>query len=149
MPYTQRRFISACLVSIGCLATPVAAQPDSQRPSWPRLQSTQSFIDAMALPSEQQDSSTKQAVIQLTTSAVPKSEDASRLALEYVVKGPGLDARDGWTVTALFRLAISVPTFANARDLVWEVRIYRMPGEIVRVLWVSTSTKSVREVFPG
>jgi len=147
---SRERIIKASILAIGltCSGRPLASQRDAELAAASQVRSTQSLLETIALPPEKRDVLTKQVVIQLAASAVPRMEDASRVALGYVVSGPGLDARDGWKVTGLFRLAVPISALASPGDLVWKVRVHRMPGEIVRVLLVSTTTKSVREMFP-
>lgn len=135
-----------------CSVVLLFAQDDQPfKASLDRLRATQNLLDTITLPQEKQDPLTKSAVTQLAASAVPLVQDASRLAVDAitVAQGPGLDMRDGWKVTALFRLANSVPTFGAEGDLIWEVRVHRDNGTIIRVLWVSTTTKAVRELVPS
>jgi hypothetical protein len=83
--------------------------------------------------------------------AVRTAKDAEHVALRYVTVGPdrlGLDARDLFQTGEPFRLANDVPDFSTKNDQIWEVRVVRAGGAVVRVLWVSGGTSAVRQVFP-
>ena len=126
-------------------------QADAVLATQVRLKATQNFIDFIKLPPDQQTPMVKEVATKLGASAVPRAEDAWRLALAALDDGPGHPSSDGLTVTGLVRMGASggVPALGSTGDLVWEVRANRgSPGEIVRVLWVSTTTKAVRELVP-
>jgi hypothetical protein len=132
---------------------PVAqdAKADAILATQVRLMATQNFIDFIKLPPDQQTPIVKEVVTKLAASVVPRAEDAWRLALAALDDGPGHPSSDGLTVTGLVRIGANggVPGLGSTGDLVWEVRANRgSPGEIVRVLWVSTTTKAVRELVP-
>jgi hypothetical protein len=133
-----------------CSFTLLVAQSDHpDAASAARLRATQSFMDTISLVPEKQDSLTKEAVAKLAGSAVPTANDAASLAFSALVSGPGLSAQDGWTVTGLFGLGSPLAGFGAQGDLVWEVRVHRGPARVIRVLWVSTTTKAVRALVPS
>ena len=104
--------------------------------------------DGVGKPAGQQDDFTKKEAEKLAKSQVPTSEEASKLALAAFVKQPGLDARESWRVVGLYRIGRDVTDFAKAEDLVWEIRITRMGEGVSGIVWVSTTTKSAKVLFP-
>ena len=128
-----------------------ATQADADLAARIRLNATQNFIDFVKLPQDQQSPLVKEVAAKLAASVVPSAEDAWRLALAALDDGPGHPSSDGLTVTGLVSIGASggIPSFGSRGDLVWEVRANRgSAGQIVRVLWVSTTTKAVRELVP-
>lgn len=90
----------------------------------------------------------KEQIQKLAKSQVPHAEDAQSLALEAFQKMPGLDARENWRTTGLFRAGRDVKDFAKEGDLVWEVRISRSGSGVSGIIWVSTTTKKAKVLFP-
>ena len=128
-----------------------APQADAVLATQVRLKATQNFIDFIKLPPDQQTPMVKAVATKLAASIVPRAEDAWRLALAALDDGPGHPSSDGLTVTGLVSIGANggIPSFGSTGDLVWEVRANRgSSGNIVRVLWVSTTTKAVRELVP-
>jgi hypothetical protein len=108
------------------------------------------LLDAVSKPTDQQDVFIKGEAQKLAKSQVPTREDALKLALGVFGSKPGLDALETWRVTGLYRIGRDAGKFTKAGDLVWEIRITRMgnnPG-VSGVIWVSTTTKSVKILFP-
>lgn len=100
-------------------------------------------------PVDQQSEVVRGVIRTLAKSQVPTEEDARKLALSAFVKVVGLDAREGWHVTQVFKMGRDVPEFANEGDLMWEVRMTRKGDDHVSgVIWVSTTTKQARVLFP-
>lgn len=73
--------------------------------------------------------------------AVNLSDEVRRAA------GSGRDAREAVEVTGLYTIGRDVPGFAAAGELFWEVKgaIFL---QVIRVVWVSTTTRTVKEIFP-
>ena len=109
---------------------------------------TDNLRDGVSKPADQQDDFTKKEAEKLAKSQVPTSEEASKLALAAFVKQPGLDARESWRVDGLYRIGRDVTDFAKAEDLVWEIRITRMGEGVSGIVWVSTTTKNAKVLFP-
>ncbi|RIK74511.1 MAG: hypothetical protein DCC67_16515 [Planctomycetota bacterium] len=84
----------------------------------------------------------------LAQSRVPTAEDAAKLAIDELNATVGIDARESWEATGLFRLGRDAPGFASDGDLIWEVRVSRMLAGVSAVIWVSTSTAEARVLFP-
>src|SRR4051812_40331226 len=83
--------------------------------------------DAVSRPSDQQNPFIKEEAAKLARSQVPTAEEAEKLALQAFLKQLGLDDREATPrVTGLYRLGREVTDFANAGDLVWELRVIRV-----------------------
>jgi hypothetical protein len=108
----------------------------------------ENYFEALANPAATHDSETKRVAAQLAKSRVPTSKQAAEVALQTFVKKPGLDAREMWGVSGLYRLGLDVPDFGAAGDLIWEVRISRDFAGVSGVIWVSSSTGATRLLFP-
>jgi hypothetical protein len=123
--------------------TPCAdAQTASQR-------SQGNFIDAIAIPTEQQDSLIQEIVQKLAASRVPTSKDAWVLAVRFPVAPVGaVDARALYQVTGLYVIGRDAPGFAAAGDLFWEVRETIAGESVTQVRWVSATTQAVKVLFP-
>jgi hypothetical protein len=107
------------------------------------------FLPTLKLPTAQQDALTQSVAQQLAKTAVPTAKDAESIVLSFLINGgPGLDAREGLEVAGLYAIARDVPGFAKTGDLFWEVRLGHFGVRVSRVVWVSTSTKSVKTLFP-
>jgi hypothetical protein len=108
------------------------------------------LLDAVKKPTSQQDNFIKQEAEKLVKSQVPTAEEAGKLALGAFLKKPGLSAVESGRVTGLYRISRDVEHFAKAGDLIWEIRVSRMSNEpgVSGLIWVSTSTKSVKVLFP-
>lgn len=104
--------------------------------------------DGVGKPSGEQDDFTKKEAEKLAKSQVPTADEAAKLALGAFLKQPGLDARETWQVVGLYRIGRDVTNFAKADDLVWEIHISRLASGVSGVVWVSTTTKSAKVLFP-
>jgi hypothetical protein len=135
-------------MSLIWIAAAAAQSDQAQTGSAARLRSTQNYLELIELPPAQQDTLTKEVVDKLAVSSLPTAKDATRVALGALIGGPGLSAQHGFAVTGLYRLGINIPALGNALDPIWEVRVVVGPGMIVRVLWVSATTKAVMELVP-
>jgi hypothetical protein len=127
------------LMTVAC-----SAFVDEHRP----IPFADNLLEAVRKPSDQQDELVKREAEKLAKSQVPSADEASKLALGAFLKKPGLDARENWRVTGLYRMGCNVPNFAKEGDLVWEVRISRLASGVSGVIWVSTTTKNARVLFP-
>jgi hypothetical protein len=112
------------------------------------LPHTDNLFDAVNRPVAEQDSFIREEAQKLAKSLVPTREDAERLALGAFLKSPGLDARETWSIAGLYRLGRDVARFAAAGDLVWELRVFRSGVGVWGVVWVSTTTRAVKVLFP-
>ena len=101
------------------------------------------LMEELALPSEQQRPSVREAGAKLRQSQVPRWGDA--MGLVVTTHPFGMDVTPA--VTGLFYLGRDVPQFGSKGDLVWEVRIFRLEA-ISELYWVSAATKSVRSLLP-
>jgi hypothetical protein len=106
------------------------------------------LLEAVGKPSDQHDDFIKNEAEKLAKSHVPSADDARKLALAAFLKKPGLDARENLQVTGLYRIGRDVTDFAKEGDLVWEIHISRVVSGISGVVWVSTTTKNVKVLFP-
>jgi len=104
--------------------------------------------DGVSKPSDQQDDFIKKEAERLAKSQVPTAEEAAKLALGAFIKQPGLDARETGRVVGLYRVGRDVTNFAKAGDLVWEIHISRSFSGVSGVVWVSTTTKNAKVLFP-
>jgi hypothetical protein len=128
------------LVSVTLMATAADFKPPPY---------ADNLLDAVSKPSDQQDAFIKEEAAKLAKSQVPTADEAAKLAIAAFLKEPGLDARETWPRAAgLYRIGRDVTDFAKAGDLVWEVRVSRMVSGVSGVIWVSTTTKSVKVLFP-
>ena len=122
-----------------CVPLAASAQTRGDR-SW-------NLLAAILKSPAQQDTFTKDIAKQLAMSQVPTWRDAARIAANFVVTHSGLPSDEIWEVTGLYVIGVDVPDYAARNDLVWEVGFFNVPG-VRRVLWVSTTTKAVKTVFP-
>jgi hypothetical protein len=99
-------------------------------------------------PSADQNDFIQVLTAKLAKSLVPTRQIASELAERAVFKQTGLDARDHLPVVGLFRVGRDIPDFAKAEDLVWEVHLTRGRIGVANVIWVSTTTKVAKTLFP-
>lgn len=106
------------------------------------------LLDALKKPANQQSTFTRKVSQHLSKSLVPKRKDAEKLAFHAFFKKFGMGDNDSFHVTGLYRLGVDVPQFAAARDLIWEVRVERFDFGVAGVVWVSTTTKHVKVIFP-
>jgi hypothetical protein len=101
--------------------------------------------EALKTPSDPQHFLLDGVAEALAKSQVPTQQEAARLAmLSTFLSGEEF----GPKVVGLFRLGRDTPDFGKVGDLFWEVRIFNAPGFISRVIWVSTTTKKSRVLFP-
>lgn len=105
------------------------------------------LLDSITKPSDQQDVFVRECAKRLARNQVPTAEAADRLAIGVIIKNPGLGGNELTRVTGLYKVAGNLGEFAKDGDLVWEVCILRDLG-ISGVVWVSTTTKSVKVLFP-
>lgn len=112
------------------------------------LSSNENYYEALTKPPETHDAVTKGIAAKLAKTRVPTHKEAEKIALQAFVSKPGLDAREAWAVTGLYRLGRDMPDFGSSGDLVWEVRVSRMGGGISGIIWVSSSTGTARILFP-
>ena len=127
----------------------LALDPDTDAQGARRRPESNLLYD-LRKPAEQQSDSIKEVARTLAGSAVTNERDAEGLALAAV----GLDMRDLWETTGLYRTAVAVPDFAQEDDLVWEVRTMRGMGfptgaSVSSVVWVCARTKATLILFPG
>jgi hypothetical protein len=101
-------------------------------------------MEALALPTEQQQPWIREAGAKLKQSQVPTWGAAMGLVSEQYPYGG--DAIPG--VTGLFYLGRDIPNFGSKGDLIWEVRIGQLVS-ITGMYWVSASTKSVKSLLPS
>lgn len=135
---THISMIALTMVSVGILAADLLPTSYSDN-----------LLEAVRNPSEQQNVFIKQEAAKLAKSQVPTAELAVNLAVNAYLKKPGLDAQETLPkVTGLFRVGRDVADFAKAGDLFWEIRITRSSEGVSGVIWVSTTTKSVKVLFP-
>lgn len=132
------KIASAVLIAAGLVMYPADVQAQGR---------SLNLLAAINLPADQQDLFTRQTAEALATSRVPTAKEAAQLALDVIARGPGLEAREGYRVSGLYLMGRDVTGFASRGDLFWEVQISFLEG-VSRVLWVSTSTKAVKMVFP-
>ncbi len=105
--------------------------------------------EELGKPLAEQTEATRPIAAKLAKSQVPTEEEARKLALGAFLRHVGVDARERWRVTGLIQIGRDVPEFAKEGDLVWEVRITRLGQDHVSgVIWVSTTTKQARVLFP-
>lgn len=115
----------------------------------PQPLSIERLREEMKKPVDQQSEVVRGVIKVLSKSQVPTEDDAKKLALGAFVQQVGLDAREKWSVTQLFKIGRDVPEFAKEGDHVWEVRMTRQGDDHVSgVVWVSTTTKTARVLFP-
>jgi hypothetical protein len=107
------------------------------------------LLEAVSKPSEQQDAFIKEEAAKLAKSQVPTQDAAVKLAVASFLKSPGLDDRETLPrVVGLYRIGRDVTDFAKTGDLVWELRVSRMASGVSGVIWVSTTTKQAKVLFP-
>ncbi len=80
----------------------------------------------------------------LKHSQVPNAEEATARAIRA---GVDWDARAGWRVNALLRLALADADLGEEGDFVWEVRVVRSTN-ISGLVWVSTTTGKTKVLYP-
>lgn len=102
--------------------------------------------EALSKPANQQDDFLKKMAEKLAKSQVPTADQASSLALGAFLKKT--DARESVCVSGLYIIGRDVADFASAGDLVWEIHITRPFHAVSGVVWVSTTTKKARVLFP-
>lgn len=107
------------------------------------------LLDEVTRPTEKQNLFIKNLADKLAKSQVPSRDEADQLALGSFLKKPGLDAREKSRVAGLYLVGREVEGFAREGDLVWEVRISRLGSGVAGIVWVSTTTKKVKILFPN
>lgn len=125
-----------------------AASSLASRAEFAPLDGIENHYLAVSAPTAAHNDATKRIVAQLAKSQVSTDEQAAKLALKAFVKKPGLDAREMWGVSGLYRLGRDVPDFGAAGDMIWEVRVSRSGNGVSGLVWVSASTGATRVLFP-
>jgi len=135
------------IIVTGCAALLLSGCATSQQRA--DAGKTDNLRDAVSKPPDQQDALIKEEAAKLAKSQVPAADEAEKLALGALLKKPGLDMRETLPrVVGLYRIGKDVTNFANAGDLVWELHITRPDAGVSGVVWVSTTTKSAKVLFP-
>jgi len=106
------------------------------------------LLQAIRKPANQQREFIKTQADKLAQSRVPTPEAARELANQAFIKKPGMDAREGTRVVGLYRAGRGIKDFAKERDLVWEVQVCRVGSGISGIIWISTTTKKAKVLFP-
>ncbi len=130
------------VVGIALVAVAAEIKPMEIRPIPDNL------LDTVSKPPAQQDPFSKALAERLAKSLVPTRGDAEKLAIAAYLHRPGLDALEGERVAGLYCIGRDVPHFASKGDLVWEVHVRRLQTDLSGVIWVSTTTKAARVLFP-
>jgi hypothetical protein len=85
----------------------------------------------------------------LRESKVPTAAKAEGIAWDAKRRAAGgIDAQEHARVVGLVRSAVTIPGYASRGDLIWIVRIFFGPREVLQEAWVSSSTGAVRWIFP-
>jgi hypothetical protein len=82
--------------------------------------------------------------VKLRESKVPTEDEATTLAGQA---GVDFDARAGWRVTSLYRLAVSDVELGGPGDFVWAVSVVRADADISGLIWVGASTGRAKLLF--
>ena len=137
--------MKTCIPIMAIVAVTLLAFAAELRP----VRYTDNLRDAVSKPPVHQDSFIKEESAKLARSQVPTADEAAKLALGAFLNKPGLDARETLPqIAGLYRIGRDVTNFAKAGDLVWELHITRLSEGVSGVVWVSTTTKRAKVLFP-
>lgn len=136
------RAVKRTLFSFLCLLTAFARGADI------KFTPDENYYKALATSADTDNPLIKSIAAKLARSRVPTRDAAEKIALHAFATKPGLDAREKWAVSGLYRLGRDVPDFGASGDLIWEVRVSRIGSGVSGIVWVSSSTAAARTLFP-